>query len=293
MNRGSACGVGRSARWRWLRDASALFAVLALLMPATARAFDDSDYDDQGEPIGFWIRQREGWFWYRDPPLPAARPKPAEPPRSTPDAQRPTPNKQLLVDFDAMQKRLEELKKIAVMAPTEGNLKAYMSFQKLVMDKSSVFADAWQRVVWTDPAFDHATQGRPVNNFGLQAYDAKRHDDERATLAELAQTHGLFFFFRSDCPYCDKFAPVLSRFAADTGMQVFPVSLDGGGLPEYPAPAADNGIATRLQVASVPALYLATPSLNQIQPIGFGVMSDGEIAHRIHVLTRMKAEERF
>ena len=55
-------------------------------------------------------------------------------------------------------------------------------------------------------------------------------------------------------------------------MTVFPVSLDGRGLPEYPNPQPDSGIATRLNASMVPALYLSAPSKRQIRPIGFGVI---------------------
>jgi conjugal transfer pilus assembly protein TraF len=235
----------------------------------------------------YWQRQKDGWFWYRDP-LPEVK-KPI--PERTPEML--TPTQKALAEFEAMQKTLEELKKVAIMAPTDANLKTYMRYQQMVMAKSSVFADSWQRAVWTDPSLDYATRGRPTTNFGLDVYDAERQKTERRTISELAKTHGLFFFFRSDCPYCHRFAPVLKRFEQAYGIHVFPVSLDGGGLPEYPAGATDNGIAARLNVTTVPALYLATPSVKEIQPIGFGVMAESEIAERIHVLTRTKPGERF
>ena len=255
-------------------------ALLALLWPF-ARAAD-------APPDSYWQRHKDGWFWYQDPPPNAVKKPPAE----TPPAPA-SPTAKALADFEAMQKTLEELKKVAIMAPSDENLKAYMRYQQRVMARSSVFADSWQRAVWTDPTLDYATQGRPTNNFGLDVYDAERRRTERATVADLAKTHGLFFFFKSDCPYCHRFAPVLKRFEQDYGIQVFPVSLDGGGLPEYPVAATDNGIATRLNVTSVPALFLATPSASSIQPIGFGVMAESEIAERIHVLTRTKPGERF
>ena len=236
----------------------------------------------------YWQRQKDGWFWYRDPPAPAKKPEAVPPP-----ARALSPKDQALADFEAMQKALEELKKVAIMAPSDANLKAYMRFQQRVMARSSVFADTWQRAVWTDPTLDYATQGRPTTNFGLDVYDREQQRTEQTTVASLAQTHGLFFFFRSDCPYCHRFAPVLKRFSEATGMAVFPVSLDGGGLPEYPQAAADNGIAARLNVTTVPALYLATPAEKDIQPIGFGVLAESEILDRIHVLTRTKPGERF
>ena len=46
---------------------------------------EQSDVMSDLEPPGtYWLRNREGWFWYRDPPEPPrppkASPRPAEPP---------------------------------------------------------------------------------------------------------------------------------------------------------------------------------------------------------------------
>ncbi len=67
-------------------------------------------------------------------------------------------------------------------------------------------------------------------------------------------------------------------------MTVFPVSLDGRGLPEYPNPQADNGVAARLNASVVPALYLTAPARREIQPVGFGVMALTDLVERIAAL---------
>src|SRR5688500_837933 len=92
----------------------ALFAIL--LLPALSCAQSDSGAERAGvlsgdEPLpSYWLRNREAWFWYQDPPI---TPKPAAP--KTPETDR---RPRELVEFEAMQKRLEELKRIAVMNPT-------------------------------------------------------------------------------------------------------------------------------------------------------------------------------
>jgi hypothetical protein len=84
----------------------------------------------------------------------------------------------------------------------------------------------------------------------------------------------LFFLFRSDCPYCQQFAPLLQRFEQKFGLPVFAISLDGGTLPEFPRARVDNGIAATLNVAQVPALFLASPRTNVITPLGYGVLPE-------------------
>jgi conjugal transfer pilus assembly protein TraF len=120
--------------------------------------------------------------------------------------------------------------------------------------------------------------------------------DRDQTLREMSQSYGLYFFFRSNCAYCHVEAPMLKQFSRKYGFTVFPVSLDGGTLPDFPRPAMDNGIA--LQVSSalgippqhfvVPAVVLARPSANQVVPVGFGAMTMDEMADRITSVVRVQ-----
>lgn len=233
----------------------------------------------------YWLRNQEGWFWYQDPPADVQKKK------ETVRAQDPRPKE--LVEFEAMQKRLDELKRIAVMNPTDAHMKAYMGYQRYVMDKSAVFADNWQRLVWRTPELDYSLTGRPTNSFAIDVFDGQLRDKQAHTIRALAKTHGLFFFFRSDCPYCHKFAPVLKHFEQDYGLTVFPVSLDGGGLPDYPTPLTDNGMAANLNVSVVPAVFLAVPGSREITPIGYGVMAETDLVERIHAITQTKPGQSF
>jgi conjugal transfer pilus assembly protein TraF len=120
----------------------------------------------------------------------------------------------------------------------------------------------------------------------IGVFDDQQRDKQAQAVRNLAATHGVLFIFRSACPYCHRLAPILKRFEQEYGMTVFPVSLDGRGLPEYPNPQPDNGIATRLNASMVPALYLSAPSKRQIRPIGFGVMAMNELIERIAALAQ-------
>ena len=87
------------------------------------------------------------------------------------------------------------------------------------------FADVWRRVVWQNPDLNYELK-RPVNNAAIAAYTSARKTAEKRTLDDINKEWGLFFFFRSDCPYCHRLAPTL-KFLTDTyGITVFPVSVD-------------------------------------------------------------------
>jgi conjugal transfer pilus assembly protein TraF len=267
----------------------ALCAILALFIIATpARADDGSSApgtgdtaDDHEAPATYWLRKREGWFWYRDPPAPVPPPKAVPPVDAKPRE---------LANFESMQKRLDELKRVAVMNPTDTNLLAYMRYQRHVMEKSETFAQRWQRLVWMVPDLDYALTGRPTNSMAIAAFDEQQRGRQAQTIKNLASTHGLLFIFRSDCPYCHRLAPILKRFEQEFGMTVFAVSLDGRGVPEYPNPQPDNGIAARLNASVVPALYLTAPSRREIHPVGFGVMALTDLVERIAALAKPRPD---
>jgi conjugal transfer pilus assembly protein TraF len=233
---------------------------------------------------------RQGWHFFDDP-----EPEVPQEPAEVSKNQIPQPSQQGadradLRRFDAMQKQLEDYRKIAVLNPTDQNVRRYMEMETRVYRMAGRFSDVSQRVAWSTPELDMSLQGRPINARAIDVFDKvlvkQRHD----SIVALAKTHVLFFFFRSDCPYCHAFSPTLRAFEGRSGIKVVPVSLDGGGLPVYPEPRRDNGIATTLQVTQVPALYLAEPSTGKITPIGFGILSESQLLERIATVSAPGAE---
>jgi conjugal transfer pilus assembly protein TraF len=171
------------------------------------------------------------------------------------------------------------------MRPTEANVRRYMELEMQVVSRASYFADVAQRVAWATPSLDPTLHGRPVNATALDVFERQQQTDRSASVAHLGQDHVLFFFYRSDCPYCHAFAPVLQAFEARHGLQIVAISVDGGPMPGFPQARRDNGIATTLQVSQVPALFLAQPASGTITPIGFGVLSESQLLERIAIVT--------
>ena len=235
----------------------------------------------------FWDDYRRGWHFYEDPEfeLPS-------PPKTPPKAEKPVrePRAPELVEFERLQKRLEDYRNIAIIKPTEANVRRYMELEARVVRQASYFSDVAQRVAWSTPDLDMTLQGRPVNARAIEVFDREQTQSRNQSLASLARSHVIFFFFRSDCPYCHAFAPTLEAFQARHGIQIVPISVDGGGLPNFPQFRRDNGISRTLQVTQVPALFLAEPLTGKITPIGFGVLSESQLVERIATVTAPGAD---
>ena len=101
----------------------------------------------------------------------------------------------------------------------------------------------------------------------------------------MAKTVGLWYFFKSDCPYCEKQGPVLNEFTKQYGVTVLPISLDGGPPPsgEFPHFVRDQGQAAAIvpAVEATPALYLAQPSTGGTAAVSQGMLAMDELVDRI------------
>jgi conjugal transfer pilus assembly protein TraF len=253
-----------------------------------------------------WNCDVEKWHWYCDPP-PAALAPPAKAtksvkpdPKSQPASVQKTERVELKDIKTAVQLR-EELKRredVAIMQPTVANIRDFLEVHVVVQNKSSDFADSWRRVVWQNPDLDYA-QKHPVNNTGVRLAREKKDADTDQHLAELAKEHGLLFFFRSDCPYCNSMLPVLEMLRNKYGMEVLAISTDNAPLPGMKQFNVNRGQFEKLleqhglREARVPALFIASKKTGDTAPLGMGVMAFTEIVDRMFVLTGTQVGDEF
>ncbi len=259
-----------------------LLALLAVLLCFSAQAREALDYPSS------WQCDETRFHWYCD----LAEEDVAEAsPKKVPDRPQ-SEGEQAVEAIKKLREEVEQKRAIAILEPTPENLKSYIVAQEALMDRASVFSDVWRRVVWANPEINYQLRN-PSNNAAIQVRDTRRSRRETDTLAVLAKEWGLFFIFRSDCAYCHRLAPTLKLLSEQYGITVFPVSLDGGGLPDYPRPAKDNGMASALGVSVVPLVVLGNVKDRRLLPIGSGVLSAQEIVERIYILTQTKPGELY
>lgn len=257
-----------------------LLVLLILVRSSHAGMMPDTSASDYRS---VWECDNPKFSWYCDEEAPAPKVEAAPPPVKT---------IREMTTVEEVRKEMERLHGISIMFPTDANMRAALDAQQYVMNKGAVYADVWRRVVWKTPELDYSLK-RPVNNVAIKTYDAERQKKEVKTLAELGKENGIFFFFRSDCPYCHKLAPTLKYLAAEHGLEIFPISVDGGGLPEYPRPRINKGQAEALGITTVPALFLGSKKSGELAPIGYGMLSITEIVDRIYTLTNTKPGDSF
>jgi conjugal transfer pilus assembly protein TraF len=278
-----------------LACALATLLMLALLDPLAAR-----------EPRRFVDGAAEGWFWYADPPPPAQEPEPETPeeappavasaaaPDAAPAASAPGPAP---LSVEWLQVHLDRYKNRAIDDPTPDNVRAYLLLQRVSMDKASAFAEAVQAATVGDPLLD-ATMERPIASFAAQEMDRTAHRARQALIGVLAETVGLVFFYRSDCPFCERQAPILAGLSDATGLSVMAVAVDhrpmaSGAFAVDWTP--DRGQAASLGVQTVPAIYALRPP-GEAALIAQGLMDLTELTSRLLLVARQQgwiSEEAF
>ncbi|GAB1395007.1 conjugal transfer protein TraF [Rhodocyclaceae bacterium] len=259
-----------------------LLVLLAVLLCSSAQAREALDYPSS------WQCDETRFHWYCDL---AEEDVTEASPKKVPDHPQ-SEGEQAVEALKKLREEIEQKRAIAILKPTPENLKSYIVAQEALMDRASVFSDVWRRVVWANPEINYQLRN-PSNNAAIQVRDSQRSRRETDTLSVLAKEWGLFFIFRSDCAYCHRLAPTLKLLSEQYGITVFPVSLDGGGLPDYPRPAKDNGMASALGVSVVPLVVLGNVKDRRLLPIGSGVLSAQEIVERIYILTQTNPGELY
>jgi conjugal transfer pilus assembly protein TraF len=226
----------------------------------------------------FFQKHAEGWHWYQDSHQKSII--------SNQKGKNQTPSEMI----EQQRKELEKKLHTAIIEPTRENLIAYITFQRKIFDQSERFSNSWKEVVMTTPSLDE-TLKHPVDQNARHVYYDLKHKDLKSRIQVLSKEYGLFFFFKKDCPYCHRFAPIVKHFAASHGWSVLAVSLDGGTLPEFPDTKRDNGIASRLNITHVPALIALHPQSGKFIPLAYGMISESEIEARVELLTKLNSGE--
>ena len=232
----------------------------------------------------FYCRERKlGTHFYCD----KRRRKPAE-------ATAPPPPVSYAAQLKELQAKIEESRARAVLAPTPENITAYITVQREQLDRSSFFADMWQRAIWQNPALDYTLQ-RPVSTLGKRLWSDQRSNDREQLLSGLSKRYGLYYFFAQSCAACDVAGPIVKGFGKSYNMSVLAVSMDGGPTKSFPDYVVNNGQHARLGLTSkaTPALVLYDTVTHEAVPVGYGIMPSDEIATRIFSLVQLKPGSDF
>lgn len=245
-------------------------AALAALVTADSAA-------SEGRNAPVWSDTDRGWHFYEAPPPKPVRKPEVEQPAGGSGAAGPAP-----LSAAWIRENLQTYMDRALDDPTPENVETYMLLQRLAMDKSQRFAEVTQQAVALNPVLD---ERRGMGGSSAERMLSRTAADEarRVVLKGLSQKIGIWYFFRSDCPFCMRQDPSLLRLTNETGIQILPISTDGpplasGSFPEY---VVDGGQAAQLGIQKTPTLVVSHPDTGDLSILFDGLAMLDEIEKRL------------
>ena len=223
-----------------------------------------------GKPIA------PGWHFYE--PTPVKKPKPPVTPVTPGSSSTPAPP---LFSTAWLRTNLPVYLDRAMDNPTAQNIELYGLLQRLTLDKADRFASATTRQAMFNPLLDQSTRN-PTTTVARNARNEAMTQAKKISLGKISQQAGLFYFFRSDCPYCHRQNPILKLLQERTGMTILPISLDGRPSPDgsFPNFKADQGQAARFGVSVTPTLVYVSRS-GESKVLATGIRALPELESRL------------
>jgi len=237
-----------------------------------------------GAPIAhpFYEEKAQGWFWKEKIPEPPKAPEPERPKASAPSPSPPlrSPSDEPLTSA-WFRAHLGTIRDAALDDPSPEKVRQYFLLQKVLLDKAQRFAESAKRVVFQDPSLDERAHHASTPT-ALALEHQAQHDGRQMDLSRIGGKAGLLFIFRSDCRYCHLMAPLINALCQRTGIRLYSVSLDGGGLPGLPEESlvTDPALGHKLNLTVTPTLFLMVPG-NGIHPVLEGSSSEVELEDRV------------
>lgn len=114
---------------------------------------------------------------------------------------------------------------------------------------------------------------------------------------DLSSNYYFAFIYRSSCPHCKKFSPVLKDFADTFHIKVRAFSLDNESLELFDTTPLTAALFQTFYVSggykpTVPALFLVNRHTLEAYAVLFGEATPYQLARRVHEL-KQHIEEKF
>ena len=175
---------------------------------------------------------------------------------------------------------------VAVMEPTDENIKSYLAINTVMLEKSMRFAERWKETLWANPAYDHTTL-HPNANFAQVALKDEAKQSKASQLKAVASHSGLVVLVQNGCSFCDLMAPIIESLKAETGMEVLTISIKNGIPNSWPEAKPDNGIVKRLVTLSgsmptvTPAVFLVDKTGEKMRLVASCALALEELKDRL------------
>src|SRR5690606_39038724 len=210
---------------------------------------------DEPETKNFYSDKERGWFWFETEPQPTEEEVSPTQPGQQASASEESEPKNITLDIEWLRNNIDRLRDVAIEQPSKENLASFAYAQRLMLDYSTRFSTKMMEFIETEPALDE-NQRRPTTTVGLSMFREETKKGISNALEAVVDSAHIWFFYRSDCPFCHKQIPILKELQLRHGVKILAVSMDGKQIPgmEGFQHVNDYGltVSKRLKVVATP-----------------------------------------
>lgn len=222
----------------------------------------------------FFVDRERGWFWYETRPIIEERENEKE------EQLKKQPS---LIPKEILQeqgKNWENSLAKAIIDPNQENIHEYLRATKIINEQAQKFSTSFKEAIWVNPEYDYSLE-RPIATQAIVAQNEDNFKEQEILLRKMAKSHGLIFFFSGSCPHCQRFAPLFRKFTDFYKFSVIPVSINGEGLAEFPQSQKNLHLGNKLNVSTVPAIFMVDPLSNKVAAVSYGYVDWTTLSQKI------------
>jgi len=270
--------------------------LLVLLACSSVFIAETQSYDQPKHTKTWYEAPDQGWSWYIDPPRRSKTRKADKDKRQRPlsgskeDQSDSNHSYVHTKEMEKLRKDFEELQAKAILNPTLENVQSFQKAYNSIINRSSSFEKTWMvSSLLSGDSYRESDQSSPKHR---QIYQEKTEKQLEEDIFALAKTHGLFFIFKNDCPYCHEMAPVVRQLVDQYHFAIKAISPDGESVKEFPEAVKDNGTIPQINPEGVfPTLFLVNPHSGQTIPLARGLTSPSELKDNFKVIIQFLKEQ--
>lgn len=218
----------------------------------------------------FYERAMEGRYWYD------------EKDQEKEETPIPITEENAIEELHFLRHKVDTAKALAVLVPTQTNVKHYMLLQQQLVKQSEVFAKTWEKILLEDATLSGQLTN-PTAQYAVNARKALQYEEINTILEKSKSKHLLLFVYDSREKFSQIAGEMMIAFIEDTGWKVIGVSIDPGNLPEFPHSkiAADQGKA--LGITATPSYVVVNKETEEVIHVGFGALSVSQLKENIYI----------
>lgn len=192
----------------------------------------------------------------------------------------------------AFQAHYEEAQAKAVLTRKVEDVAYAMYLRMFMMEQSKDYGRAFEKALLKYPHLSYELNF-PTQDSARQLSRDQHTKRQQQAIAQYAQSHGLFYFYKGEDVHSKPLATSIQQFADQYGITLIGVAIDGVVINEIKEHAFNLSLSNegdhRLRimnkikqwgVKAVPALFLYDNQTKVMQPFAYGFIAQDQMAER-------------